>query len=425
MGAKLHIKSANITSFGGIFFVNRFLQQNGILQLVDKELGIRSTLIGYQYSEILSALFDIFLSGGDHIEDISYLGQFLRQAPHARIPSSDTIGRGIKELAVENISYQSANHTFKFNVNERLNKLLVRVSKRLGLLDVNQPVDIDFDHQFIPAEKYDAEYSYKKANGYFPGIASVEGCIVYIENRDGNTHVKFHQADTLTRMFQLLNDEQIPVRQFRADCGSYCKDVVELVDDNSEVFYIRAMQSQDQHIQIGRIEHWQNTDINYQPCDVASVEYHPFGMENTYRLVVQRTGIENGQLDLFDGKYVYRSILTNDWQHSEQEIIEIYNRRGARERDFDQLNNDFGWKHLPCSFLNQNTVFLILMAICKNIFTAFLKRICPFFTKLKPTSRIKRFLFSFINVPAKWKYSGRQWHLTLFTKLPYHKLGFF
>lgn len=65
MGAKLHIKSENITSFGGIFFVNRFLQQNVIPQLVDKELDMRSTIIGYQYAEILSALFNIFLSGSN------------------------------------------------------------------------------------------------------------------------------------------------------------------------------------------------------------------------------------------------------------------------------------------------------------------------------------------------------------------------
>ena len=30
-------------------------------------------------------------------------------------------------------------------------------------------------------------------------------------------------------------------------------------------------------------------------------------------------------------------------------VIETYNKRGARARDFDRLNNDFGWKHLPCS----------------------------------------------------------------------------
>lgn len=36
----------------------------------------------------------------------------------------------------------------------------------------------------------------------------------------------------------------------------------------------------------------------------------------------------------------------------------------TRARDFDRLNNDFGWKHLPCSFLNENTVYIILTAFC-------------------------------------------------------------
>ena len=38
----------------------------------------------------------------------------------------------------------------------------------------------------------------------------------------------------------------------------------------------------------------------------------------------------------------------------------------TRARDFDRLNNDFGWKHLPCSFLNENTVYIILTAFCKK-----------------------------------------------------------
>jgi len=426
MNTKLQIKSDKIIPFGGFFFVNKFLKQKGIPQLIDKELGIRSTLVGYQYSEIIHALFDTYLCGGDHIEDISYIGQFLRQEPCSRIPSSDTIGRAIKELAVENVPYKSDNQTYNFNINSQLNKLLIKINKRLGLLSANSAVDVDFDHQLIPTEKYDAKMSYKKTKGYFPGVASAGGCIIYVENRDGNINVRFHQADTLKRMLMSLEEEQIAVNQFRADCGSYYKDVVELIAEKCQVFYLRAAHSQEQSIQIGRIENWQQTEINYQRCDIASIAYRPLGMKQDLRLVVQRTEIESGQqLDLFKGKYIYRSIITNDWQHSEQDIIEIYNKRGARERDFDQLNNDFGWKHPPCSFLKQNTVFLILMAICKNIFTAFLKSICKVFASLTPTSRVKRFLFSFVNVPAKWILSGRQWYLKLYTRLPYDKLGFF
>lgn len=60
---------------------------------------------------------------------------------------------------------------------------------------------MDFDHVFVKKEKADAKYSYKQAYGYFPSVVSIDGIIAYIENRDDNTPVKFHQADTLSRDF--------------------------------------------------------------------------------------------------------------------------------------------------------------------------------------------------------------------------------
>ena len=46
----------------------------------------------------------------------------------------------------------------------------------------------------------------------------------------------------------------------------------------------------------------------------------------------------------------------------QREIVEFYNKRGAKERIFDDLNNSFGWNRLPKSFMNENTVFLLIMA---------------------------------------------------------------
>ncbi len=60
--------------------------------------------------------------------------------------------------------------------------------RRMGLIKVGSHVDLDFDHQFIPAHKFDAKYSYKQDFGYFPGWASIGGIIVGGENRDGNTN---------------------------------------------------------------------------------------------------------------------------------------------------------------------------------------------------------------------------------------------
>ena len=58
-----------------------------------------------------------------------------------------------------------------------------------------------------------------------PGVVSIDGIIAYIENRDGNTPVKFHQADTLSRAFKLLHSYGLHIGIFRADCGSYSEDI--------------------------------------------------------------------------------------------------------------------------------------------------------------------------------------------------------
>ena len=52
--AKVSIKSEKISAFGGIFFVlDKF--DSILSSVIDSHLGLRSTLIGYQYSETIRA----------------------------------------------------------------------------------------------------------------------------------------------------------------------------------------------------------------------------------------------------------------------------------------------------------------------------------------------------------------------------------
>lgn len=397
---KLQIKSDRITSFGGIFLVNRLFDHFSLGKVINDTLGLRSTAYnGYQWDEIVKSLFDIYLCGGDHIEDITSLMHCLSQAPGSHVPSSGTIGRGIKQLATDNITYTAKSGQF---------------------------LDVDFDHQFIPTEKHDATYSYKKAFGYFPGVASVGGVIVHVENRDGNTPVKFCQAETLKRLFASLRKHELFIYRFRADCGSYSKEIVETIDAHSNLFYLRASNCESAYTEFAELDGWKTIEINYQKCEVRSVKFNWFMEEKGYRLVIQRTRIEHEQ-DIFGDtfSYVYRCILTNDWEMSEKVIIEYYNQRGAHERDFDALNNDFGWSHLPCSFLNENTVFLLLMAMCKNFHTAILYEIGKVFYNIKPKHRLKKFIYRFISVPAKWVRTARTHVLRLFTDRPYDRLNLF
>ena len=324
---KVAIKNENITSLGGIYHIMDVFSKLGFEKLTESVLGKRgSSGKAFSHGSIFGSLFFSYLCGGDCLEDINALiGQF-RQRPDTLLPGADTVGRGLKELAEENIVYKSetSGKSYSFNTAEKLNTLLLRMIRRMGLIKVGSHVDLDFDHQFVSANKFDAKYSYKQDFGYFPGWASIGGIIVGGENRDGNTNVRFHQEDTLRRIMNRVTSELgVVIERFRADCGSFSK-----------------------------------------------------------------------------------------------EIITFYNERGASEKNFDIQNNDFGWSHLPFSFMAENMVFMMVTAMLKNFYLV--RHISEKVKPLKKTSRLKAFILHFVSVPAKWVRMGRLNVLNLYTNKTYY-----
>jgi len=428
--AKIQIKSDNITPFGGLFSIFNQFSASGLRQTIDSYLGKRSkSNKAFTYGDIFASLFSSYLCGGDCIEDVMTVKEFWDEHDKIRVASSDTIERALRKLSCANKSYEFKDNKYDFNVADKLNTLLLKclkTTKRIGKGDI---VDLDFDHQFIPAEKKDSKYSYKKKYGYFPGGASVGNLIVGIENRDGNANVKFHQKDTLERIITRMEKEcGCLIRNFRADCGSFSQEIIEYVKDKCEHFYIRASNCNSRRTEFMEHEDWTETMIGGLSCGTTSFSFDSFLPEEGFRLVVQRTKISDDD-SLQDGKglfgteYVYRCIITNDWTNSEKDIIQYYNKRGASERNFDCQNNDFGWAHLPFSFLKENTVFLIVTAILKNFYIYLLDVIGSSVVGLDATSRLKRFIRHFVSVPAKWIRSSRMEILNIYSKNPiYMKL---
>ena len=96
--------------------------------IIDQTLGQRcSSIIGYQYSEIIRSLMSVYFCGGSCVEDVtSHLMRHLSYHPTLRTCSSDTILRAIKELTQDNISYTSdTGKTYDFNTADMLNTLLL------------------------------------------------------------------------------------------------------------------------------------------------------------------------------------------------------------------------------------------------------------------------------------------------------------
>jgi len=420
---KIEIAKPTINPFGGLNFVIDEIKKTGIKALIDKELGLRSCHSMYEYSDVFIALWLIFFSGGDCAEDIEeHLEDCFMRLPGIEVPSADTILRVQKELSTEKqnfISKQGIEH--EFNINMVMNKLNIKMLIQLGLLKTRKEYDFDYDNQIIPNEKYDSKQTYKMKKGYFPGIASIDDMPVYIENRNGNSNVKYLQEDTLERAYSLLKEAGIRINRSRMDCGSYTKEIVSVVEKHSRYFYIRAQKCATLEEKINEIENWEKVRINHKDYEVASIEYLPFGLKDkSYRLVIMREPNKTGQMNIFTGDAMkYRSILTNDRQSTEKEVIEYYNQRGRSEKVFDIMNNDFGWSKMPFSFMNENTVFLIAMAMCKNLYKYLIEKFSKIFKFLKKNFRLKKFIFRFIVVASKWLKRGRQNTLKVYTDKPY------
>ena len=422
---KIQKYTNTVSPFAGISFVNHTFNKTGLSQLIDTELGARVKYTGYSYSDIIRNMTNVFLSGGDVIEDIgTHLKTHLKEIPNNNVPSPDTVLRGLKELSTENTSYESkAGLSYNFNINKKLNMLNIKSLLLTRQLEAGKCYDFDYDNQITANKKYDAKRTYKKNKGYFPGVATIGNNIAYIENRDGNANVKFKQAETLKNAYGLLKSQGISINRSRMDAGSYSKEIIDVVDQNSKFFYIRANKSTSIFEQIIQIEEWEVIELNYKMYQVASVVFTQFNEDKKYRLVIMRENTSNNQIDAFTkDAFKYRTILTNDWESTEKQIIEYYNNRGTSEKIFDVMNNDFGWKRMPFSFLNQNNSFMIITAMIKNFYNYFVAKVAKTFKNIKANTRLKRFIFRFISVAGKWVYQGRRWILKLYTKQPYDEL---
>ena len=115
--------------------------------VIDSTLGQRcSSIIGYQFSEIVRSLMSVYFCGGSCVEDVtSHLMRHLSYHPTLRTCSSDTILRAIRELTQDNISYTSdQGKTYDFNTADKLNTLLVNALISTGELNEAEAYDVEY-----------------------------------------------------------------------------------------------------------------------------------------------------------------------------------------------------------------------------------------------------------------------------------------
>jgi len=266
--------------------------------------------------------------------------------------------------------------------------------------------------------------TYKRNPGYQPGVCTVnEHFLLGVENRNGNSDAKSFQKETLMRMFNALKGAFIKkAKHFRADAASYQYDVIKLLQVEVENFYIGCKNSYVEKY-FTQITKWEKLDDLMEVGEIRIIPFQQQAKEKnetaqSFRMIVKRSPRKDGQYDIItQDKNQYRAILTNNDEWSAKEIAQFYNHRGNMEKQFDIMKNDFGWNQMPFSKLEQNTVFLFFTAICRNLYHHIIQVFSKKVQALKPTDRLKKFIFRFILLPAKWIKQGRQIKLKLFGKI--------
>ena len=421
--------SSTISAFGGINFVFEYLEESNYKNLFDKYLPKLAHQSTYGWKDIIYSILSIYLCGGDCIEDLQvHLKAHFQKNPFINVPSSDTVLKRLKELSEDNNQCFTKRGTVEhtYNRNPKLEELNVELLKKLGAFSKDETI-IDYDNTILFNEKSDSAMTYKKNTGYQPGVCTLnEEQILYIENRNGNSDAKSFQTDTFRRIFTLLKSKGIKkADHFRADAASYQFDVIKLLEEGVKNFYIGCRNSYIEKY-LPQINKWESmTDTSNEIMEVGEIMMTPFQQQarknkkptQEYRLIVKRKPKKDGQINLFtQDTYEYRTILTNNTEWSAVEIAHFYNHRGNMEKQFDILKNDFGWHNMPFSKLNQNTVFLYMTAICRNLYHYIIRYFSKKIKSLKPTFRVKRFLFRFIILPAKWIKRSRQNYLRVYGK---------
>ena len=422
--------SQGISSFGGLNFVHEELDELGVQKILEANLPELPPQSKYSWKDIFYSLLSIYLCGGDCIEDVkTVLSQRFGKSPLFKLCSPDTILRRLKGLEAQDSFCNTKRGTVEhqYNYNERLSELNVKLLKKCGELD-KEEVTLDYDNTIAFNEKADSKMTYKRAYGYQPGVCFLNGDkVLCLENRNGNSDAKAFQADTLARMFACLGKHGVhKVDMFRADSASYQFDVIKLLEGKASCFYIGARNSYVEKY-FAQIPVWEKTkDTSGEDMWIGETTFRPFakhyGSKDTpvaYRLLVKKKPRTDGKINLFTNEaFDYWAVVTNDFASSLEEGLSLYYYRGAVERQFDVLKNDFGWSKLPFSILSRNTVFLYFAAIIKNLYSLILANLSSKYKSLRPNLRVKRFVFLFVSIPARWVKRSRQWYLRLYGSLP-------
>lgn len=427
--AKIQFSDKPVDSFGGLDIFRTFFNKNAdlISNALKTHLGSRPKQSKYSYEDVLFTFMSSCLVGGSFIEDFNRLKQRMPSGHFQEFCSPDTFTNVMCQLSEHrNFSISEScdkdNETlYSYFFNSTMNDLLISFVEAFDPESLQSDI-LDHDHSKLFSSKHDSKYCYK-GQGYYTSLFCVNNTPLYVSMQDGNAVPKKELVSVLEAGLSALQKRGKSFKIFRADGAAYNKDVIQKILQYCPYFVTRANKSAARQEPI-KAEMCSKVVINpaCKSKNEPDREFLVFEQKDNFagtncRRIFYKAAIDS-QPDLFS-EISFFEIITNlpQDQYSTVEIIQMYQNRGASERLFDELKNDYNAAHLPMSAACYNLTCLIVCCIAKIFIQAFKVQLANLTNGyVRITHRIKRLTFLLISIPAKIIRHGRRVIYTLFSK---------
>lgn len=399
------IRDISIDSYGGLQFFHRFIEKTNFEKIIRQELGERPAQAQYSYKDVITSFTANCLAGGSYTEDLNILRDKQSSLAGNSYCSSDTFTRVTRQLI--DMDHMELKQTTKgteteFFFNRPLNRVLLLSFKRYFGKEGYKT--LDHDHTKIFTNKPDAKACYK-GKGYYASFFSSDQIPLYVSMQSGNATPKSDLPEVLRQGLEAIRDGGLSFEIFRADGACYSEDVIRLIGEYCKYYIVRSQKSsyRQKAIDLSACKQVTIDKINYRIFEEEDV----FGEKPCRRVYYQ---VVKEEKDLFSDQE-FSEIITNlsEEEFSTGQVIAFYFARGAEERMFDEMKNDFILAHLPFSEAPFNLCYALMSALSLLLFRAFKKFVHGVVGDyILPKMRVKQILFRLLAFPARMIHRSRR-----------------
>ena len=368
---KVSFSAGQLTHFGGVYLLHRFLQQLQVRTFLSRRLYAPERNNHFSITERLFALLYPMILGLDKIELTALLGtngvfQYLTGLP--RVPNPSTLRRFLVANADALLPKLRAAHQLL-----RAHFLVLPAPHSSYWLDFDSTARTLYGNQEGALKGYNPHHLGKKS--YHPLIcteAHFQDCLGG-ELRYGNVHTAAGVKEMLDEALAIL-PKGIRSLRTRADAGFYDGDFIQQLCDNLVDFAVVAHMTAPLKHKVPALR-YTKIDAVYSS---AEFQYQPHAWKRKHRFVVLReqlTEKRDAQLTLFRIKaYAYHAIVTN-LPLTPYGVFTFYKDRSAMERTVRTLKEDYPFGAAPTGNFAANAIYAELSLLAYNLVIWF-RRLC-------------------------------------------------